>query len=97
LPSNTRKPTHEPIPQNKQIIKQQKSIPFVPGSEIDHLLLEVIILTLLEEIPQQVEGDILYDEPLVKLPDLPNEVAGVDEGELELEDGGIPFASVFLG
>lgn len=98
LPSTIpRKSTHESIPQNKQIIKQQKSIPFIPGSEIDNLLIEVIILILLEEILQQVERDILDDQPLVELLDLSYEVAGVDEGELELEDGGVPSASVFLG
>ena len=85
------------VPQHQQVIENQKAIPFVLGSEIDYFLIEVIHLVLHEEVLEQMRRDILDKESLIELLDLFDEVAGVDEGKLELKDRGVPPSTVFLG
>ncbi len=85
------------IPQHQEVIKNEKAIPLVLGRQVDNILIEVIHLILHEKVPKQMWRNILDYDPLIELPDLFDEVAGVGEGELELQDRGIPPAAVFLG
>lgn len=69
----------------------------VLGRQIDNIPIEVIHLILQEKVLKQMGRNILDYKPLIELPDLFDEVAGVGEGELELQDRWIPPAAVFLG